>query len=156
MNQKFIQKMADALAKGLTLAVVAAAFVAPLAVKAQTYGPTTISAVPSTLTTAVATNIGTIIDCRYNRNVGIYVQAAGSNTTTAAITAVFNQSLDGVNFDSLTPRVVTFALINTTTAGTTTNYDVGAIGFLKLAYVTNAAAVGVSNLVVQYSLKPGS
>lgn len=135
--------------------VCAAILAAPAIAKAQTYGPITLSAVPSTLTTAVATNCTATIDCRYNRNIGIYIQAAGSNTTTSAITAVFNQSADGLNFDTLTPRVVTFALNNTTTAGTTTNYDIGAIGWMRLAYVTNAAAVGVSNLMVQVSFKPG-
>lgn len=135
----------------LGVAIVAA----PFAVKAQTYGTISVANVPTAWLAATATNVGTVIDCRYNRNIGIYAQAQGTNTSTSAITAVFNQSADGLNFDTLTPRVVTWALNNTTVASTTTNWDIGAIGYLKLAYITNAAGTGISNVVVQVALKPG-
>jgi len=134
--------------------VCAAILAAPAIAKAQTYGTVTASAVPSALTTAVATNCTATFDCRYNRNIGVYLQAAGSNSTTANVTAVFKRSLDGLNYDTLSPATVIMALNNTTTAGVATNFDMGGIGFLQLQYVTNAAAVGISNLMVQVSFKP--
>lgn len=124
--------------------------------EAQTYGTLSIGTVPATLATAAATNSGTVIDVRGNRNVGIYFQGAGDANSTATATAHFLGSLDGSNFSTKQGYDIILTLANTATAACTTNYDLGAIGYLKLQYVTNAAGVNITNAIVQVSLKPGS
>ena len=133
-------------------AILAALLLAAPRARAQTYQSVTLY--KGSIESAVATNLTAIIDCRGNRQLSFSLQAAGTDSTTATVTAHFVQSPDTVTYSTVGFDVV-LPLNNTTTACITTNADVGAAGFWKLAYVTNAAAVPVTNVVVQVALKPG-
>ncbi len=143
--------------KNLILAAMmtAMALLAAQPVQAQTYGSLSFSGVPGTIASAVATNQTALIDCRANRQLTFYLQAAGSSNTTANVTAHFIQSPDNVTYSTASYFEVVLPLNNTTTACVTTNVDAGAVGFWKLQYVTNAAAISVTNVVVGVCLKPG-
>jgi hypothetical protein len=108
------------------------------------------------LALSAATNSGTVIDCRGNRNIGMYFQGAGDAASTGTATAHFIGSLDGSNFATKNGYDIIITLANTATIGYTTNYDLGAIGYLKLQYVTNGTGVNITNTIVQVSLKPGN
>lgn len=143
----------------LSLAVLAAAFVAaplPQAI-AQTYGTITLP-VATGWGASVATNVNSVIDMRYNRNLGIYLQAAGDNTTTETVKAHFITGLTGgTNYNSTKAGFdLILTLSNFSTQAITTNWDFGAVGFVQLQYLTNVSGVNLSNVLVQVSLKPGN
>ena len=123
--------------------------------QAQTYGALSFSGVPGTIAAGTATNQTAVIDCRANRQLSFYLQAAGSSNSTANVTAHFIQSPENVTYSSVSGFDVVLPLNNTTTSCITTNVDSGAIGFWKLQYVTNAAAISVTNVIVGVCLKPG-
>lgn len=121
-----------------------------------TYGGQVIASVPANLTNAVAftpTIVG--INVPNGRNIAFQLTSAGSNTTSSAVSAVFFASLDGVTFDTSTPYVLTLTLANTAQVTTSTNWDIGAKGYLGLAYITNANAFFATNTVLRYAIKPG-
>jgi hypothetical protein len=144
------------LAKSIfAVAMAAAALLVAMPAEAQTYGTISFSAVPGTIQAGLATNQTAVIDCRANRQLTFYLQAAGTNTTTTNVTAHFIQSPDNVTYSTVSGFDLVLPLNNTTTACITTNVDCGAIGFWKLQYVTNAAAVPITNVLVGVCLKPG-
>ncbi|HEV2210851.1 MAG TPA: hypothetical protein VG167_18920 [Verrucomicrobiae bacterium] len=137
-------------------ALCAAAFSSHAQFFGGTYGSQTLSAVPSILTLSIATNVNTMIGPIGNgHSIFFQMSAAGSNSTTAALTAVFYKSPDGVNIDTTAAATLPLTLAGTATVIGSTNLDIGACGYIQLGYITNAAGVGVTNLTFRYALKPG-
>ncbi len=140
----------------LALAVLAFATTS-LTATAQTYGTITLSSVPTSLVGAIATNCTSVIDIRNNKNVAVQLKFQSDTTGTDPVAAVFIPSIDGTTFD--TTKVYRLTCLNGT-AGTavvaTTNWDFAAFGYVKLAFVTNAAAgsAAITNLSVKVALKP--
>lgn len=76
-----------------------------------------------------------------------------SGAATDVCKTVFDASADGTNW------IPSWAVISTAANGTTTvsgltNITLNSIGFLRLAYFTNATAVSVTNLMINACYKP--
>jgi hypothetical protein len=95
------------------------------------------------------------IEVKNGHSIAFQLTSAGSNTTSSAVSAVFFASLDNITFDTSTPYVLTLTLVNTAQVAASTNWDIGAKGYIALAYLTNANAFFATNTTLRYALKPG-
>ncbi len=138
------------------LACAAMLAVLPTTAEAQTYGATTIGSYPTgtnVIGEAATTNQSAVIDCRYIRNVSFQISGnAVTNATT--ITLKVLKSLDNVTYENtgaIAPALNCPA--NGVAASTNINYDVGAVGYLKVSLIT-IGSTAVSNTLVQAAQKP--
>lgn len=148
------------------LFIIAALFAFSMPAKAQgpVYGANNIwtmwsSGTVIALPGAAATNIGTVIKCDKQKDVALQITLNPKTTATDAIIFYFQRSVDGVTY---MPTDYSVSLAPSGTAGvastTVTNIPAATtfgIGFLKLQYVTNAAAAAgvLTNCSVSYASK---
>ena len=150
----------------ITLAAGLLCLGAALPAEAQTWGLVPIGNLPPVMgpgvinATATSTsNVLQVIDVRANRYVWLSLQATNSSGTNATYTLNINRSSDGTtnNMEWQTGPFaqITFTVTNNSTCTGSTNFDVGAAGYLV---ITNAVVVGgtLSNCVGSYALKPGN
>ncbi len=130
----------------------AALIAGALQTQAQTYGTITLGNCPSTITASGSSNVNQVIDCRYNRHVGVAISGA-SKTSTSTLTVTFLTSLDASKWDG-TGSVFALSIPNSSTATLVTNIDMTARGYLKCTTAV-AGSNDATNCSVQVSLKPG-
>jgi hypothetical protein len=89
-------------------------------------------------------------------NVAVQVQAKGANASSAgAVTFSFITSVDGTSYESVATRTLALALSGTSTITACTNWNLGAMGYIKLTSVQNADSTYlITNIVVKCSSKP--
>lgn len=93
-------------------------------------------------------------------SVALLVQAKGLSTTNAVIKFYFDQYLDGGYTYSQSNWVGTnqfmFQLIvaGTNTIQSTTNLNIGAVGYLRLNKIENVSSNAVTNITIKYATKP--
>lgn len=125
------------------------------AATAQTYGTITLTT-PTIIAASTASNTTQVVDCRYNKNVAFTFGFKGANSGTDNVTFALVPSLDGLVFDTTKVIPVIAAANGLTQVYVSTNIDMGAYGWVKLSYMTNAsAAVNVTNVTATAALKPG-
>lgn len=141
-------------AANLALAVLA---ILATPASAQTYGTVTAYTNACTIAGSTASNTPSVFDIRNNRNITVQLKFAGDAAGTANVTAAFIPSLDGTTFDTVKTYTIAAPANGAGNAViAVTNWDFGAYGFLKAAYVTNAAGSGnITNVSLTVGLKPG-
>lgn len=150
------KQLTQSLKSAATLALLAVGIMAAAtSAKAQTYGASSFGAPggTNTITAAQTSNCTTVVDMRYNRQLGIQLQGAAIGTNTTLKLNLF-PSLDGgsSNFDTATWFAVQMTIPTNTVAVLTTNIDVGAIGYIKGTVVAGNNLV--TNCFVEFSQKP--
>lgn len=124
---------------------------------AQTYGTIALTAVTNSILPSAAETTTAVIDLRGNRNVAVDARFQGDGSGTANATFAFVPSLNGTTFETTKVYALVAPANGTTAVHVMTNWDFGAYGYLKLAFVTNAhATVTLTNVAVTVALKPGS
>ena len=131
----------------------------PPAAKAQSYGVATANLTTNFLAAASASNSTFVVDCRYNRDLYVSLGIATDAAGTANVSAVFEFSPDNTgtntydtshNYTLIAPAVAAGSAVITST-----NWDALGAGYMKLLYVTNAAATAnVTNLFVKVGIGP--
>jgi hypothetical protein len=124
-------------------------------VHAQKYGWGTVTPGFSQIAGSSATNGATtaVIDCRKCQNVALQLKTQSDAANTANTVFAFAKSVDGTSYGA-DVLLVPVANAGTTATHAVTNFVVGGIGYLKLAWVSNAAASAVvTNFQVRYSTK---
>lgn len=108
---------------------------------------------------SAATNINAVLDCRKQKDVALQIMIQPKTTATDALSFVFARSVDGVTYGA-NDFVVTLAPGGTAGGATTTITNIPSattmgVGYLKLMYLTNAAAAAgvVTNASVIYGVK---
>ena len=131
------------------------------------YGSVTVSGYPSTVAASTATNFisnGTnagLVSAIYVPNgntIHFQAQIQGNGAGTANDIIWFSTSPDGITWDTSATSLLALILpANGTTASLgSTNFTLGAAGWIIPYYTTNAAAsVNYTNCFLKYSLKPG-
>ena len=107
----------------------------------------------ATLAASAATNVAVVIDCRKQAyvTVGLKVQADAANS--GNIIANYSYSLDGSTYGTQQFNFG-FAANGTTAAQNFTNLNTLGCGYIKINYLTNAAASGaLTNIVLNYGIK---
>lgn len=107
----------------------------------------------ATLAASAATNVAVVIDCRKQAyvTVGLKVQADAANS--GNIIANYSYSLDGSTYGTTTYNFG-FAANGTTAVQSHTNLNTLGCGYIKINYLTNAAASGaLTNIVLNYGIK---
>jgi hypothetical protein len=138
------------------LPVVALCALMPAPASAQTYGVPTLTT-PTNVLASTASNTTAVVNIQANRNVSVDFQFQGDAAGTANVTAFFIPSLDNITYDNTKGYVLIAAANGTTKVNVTTNWDFGAYGYVKLSYITNAAATAnITNVVVKVGLKPNN
>jgi len=122
---------------------------------AQQYG----SALSYTLTPVLAgvteTNPVQVATVTKYEDVSIQVSgkldAAGTDVTKVK----FARSVDGVNYETTPSMIISLTHAGTVTTSVVSNWNIGAVGYLKCVAVTNAAATAnLTNLTIRVSTKP--
>lgn len=141
----------------LMLAAVLGLFAIPAAQAQYVIIPTTVNGGTNYVeqgTTATHYS-GELLSVANAREVAIMTSFKLTGAGTDNITLKFDSSIDNVNWESDEHTIVVPAT-GTTTKVAITNITIGAVGFLRLASVQNAAASqDVTNLVVKAAIKPG-
>lgn len=115
---------------------------------------------PQTLGTFIcqpqaATNVGYVIDCTLQKDalVGFINQMSTSATDNQTI--AYSRSVDGINYGT---TLFSVALAPTASAKSIqfTNLASNGGGFIKINWVTNAAATGIATNTLQYAVKIGA
>ncbi len=145
---------------GLMLACACAALVTftPAPAKAQTYGSYSIGSFPTNtvpLAGGTTTNQSAVIDCRGNRHVNITL-SFGAITNAQTATVSFLRSPDNVLYDDTALYTITGSAAANSICTTNTDWDIGAIGYLKFQKLVVGATHSITNPVVKVTLKPGS
>lgn len=153
----------------LILLAAIAAFVMPAKAQAPKYGNNNIWTMFRAGTTAIslpgsaATNIGSTIDCSSQQQVALRVTMAPKTTATDNISFVFQRSLNGVDYETAGTFVLQLAPSGTAGGTNTVVTNLPAAftygsGYVKLQYVTNAAAAAgiLTNCIVDYATKISS
>lgn len=138
--------------------------VAPPEASAQRYDTVTALSYVGTYTNCAgssATNVNVIIDTRKQDKVMVQGSFMNDAAGTAVLGFYFCRSADGTYYDGTNGtagQYVTVAAAGNATVHFMTNLPSYGAGYLKLAYVTNAAAatVNTTNLTVKYAVKIGA
>lgn len=135
------------------LAILAMVGLFAISTQAQlpTFGAQTLSSF--TCAGSAATNIGYVIDCRKQNVVFLQVGGKLSGSGTDAITYAFSRSADGVTY---TPVVdlLTLTPSGATAVNTWTNLQSFGAGYIKINYMSNAAASATwTNTIGTYAVK---
>lgn len=147
--------------KILTLLALICLFTAVTAsAQVPTYAPQTLISYIGTATNcagSAATNVAAVIDCRKQASVTIQAVTRNDGSGTDNIGFFFQRSVDGTSYEA-TGQLVTIAAKGASDAVLVTNLPSSGCGFIKLAYITNAAAatVNTTNIVVKYAVKISS
>jgi hypothetical protein len=140
----------------LTLALVALALPAFSQIS---YSPVTALSYIGTYTNCAgssATNVAVVMDVRQQSGVAFSAVTKNDGAGTANMGYFFQRSVDGVNYEA-TGQLVTIAANGNANAVLVTNLNTYGVGWIKLAYITNAAAatVNTTNITIGYALRKG-
>ena len=123
----------------------------------RVYGPQPLTLRTNYIGASTATNYNLTIDCAGQRNVTLMLHQQNDDSGTANLTYVFYGSLDNSTFATAPTFSVALAANGTTAVNTLTNIDTLGYGYLRLGYITNAAAsANCTNVSVSYGLKLGA
>ncbi len=141
----------------LALAFGLCAFGASAQLAGPTYGVATAVSyigISTNVAGSAATNLAAVISCGKQASVTVQAVSRNDASGTAAMGYFFQRSVDGVSYET-TGQYVTIAANGTSDAILITNLPTLGCGYIKLAYLTNAAAatVNTTNLVVKYGVK---
>lgn len=120
------------------------------------YAAQSLGNMPDTLATTVETNLANppLIDCRYQKEVGVTFSFNQSGASTSNVVYVLHKSVDGSVWDTNRAITVTVASAGATRVDYHTNFDVGGAGWLRLYAIRNTTALTtMTNLGVKYGLK---
>lgn len=133
------------------------ATIATATAQAPTYAPQALSGIPATLATTADTNFASmpIIDVRKQQKVAVTFSFTQTSASTSNVLYGFKKSVDGVNIDNTSPNwLITIPSQGATRVNYTTNLDVGGIGFLHLACISNTTALTTwTNRGITYGIK---
>lgn len=138
--------------KKLLSIVALVALLLPVAAHAQTpiYGPVTLGSFVNLA--QAATNVGYVIDCRKQESVVLGFANLMSTSATDNQTIVFSRSIDGVNYGTTLYAIALAPTASTASLQLTNIHTLGA-GYIKINYVTNAAATGIATNTLTYAVK---
>lgn len=129
-----------------------------LPVIAQSYGKITPTLGLTGVAAATSSNLTVNIDCKKQQNVAVnlafQLDGDGADSTNAVLT--FTKSLDGTVFPTRTEDEFTWtvALNGTNMVYATTNFNVGALGYIRLKKIENLDSTGnMTNVVFSYAIK---
>lgn len=139
---------------GIVLLVIACAFNS----NAQTYASQSVVSYIGTSTNCAgsgATNIAKVMDVRKQANVTVSFKSRNDAAGTANVGALITYSVNGTDYDAVKGKLVTWPAVGTSDAICTTNLSTLGCGYMKIDWVTNAAAatVNTTNLVIDYGVK---
>lgn len=134
------------------------AVVIALPVMSQNYGKITPTLGLTGVAAATSSNLTVNIDCTKQQNVAVStsfkLDGAGTDSTNVVLT--FTKSLDGSTFPTRTADEFTWtvALNGATTVYATTNFNVGAIGYLRLKKIECLeSGANLTNVTFSYAVK---
>lgn len=143
--------------KLITLAALAAALVA---IAPQSYGQA-YGVITPTITVngvnageSVATSC--VFDVRKQKDIAINIASAFSDAGNSNTVYTFYKSLDGTTWSTVTSDHFTWTIAGngTNVVRSTANFDVGAIGWIKIGLLANDHATSyTTNIVVKYAIK---
>lgn len=117
--------------------------------------------IPGTVTNTVPDNstttvlMGNAITVTRYKEIGVSASFALDAAGTNACTFKFATSLDGTNYQTTAPLLMTLTPAGPTAVHTNCTFQLGAAGYFKMISITcgnNSAAM--TNIIVGYSLKP--
>lgn len=89
-----------------------------------------------------------------SQHIGLQATFKLTGSGTSASVFVFDKSLDGANWETGAYRLSATAN-GTSSVTAVTNFQVGAIGYLRLSSIENPNGTAMTNIVVKYSQKTG-
>lgn len=138
------------LIKFMLAGVFALLFAVP--VKAQSQYTVTDLAVTNNLAAAATNALGYLIPATKFTDVGLLIRMNAMSSSTDTSTIVLQKSLEGTtNFSPFAS--FTFTLNGTTPILYTTNFTLGAVGYLKVSSISNTGSVALTNMFIKYSVK---
>ena len=141
--------------KNILLAA-AAVFALTFSASAQipSYGPAKVGTVSNYVAASTATNYNAVIPVQSQRNVALQITQNNDAAGTANISYVLQSSVDNVTYQTGPFAVIIVPANGTTAVTTVTNFDTVGVGYLRLQYVTNAAAsANLTNFSITYGIK---
>jgi hypothetical protein len=117
---------------------------------AQTYAPQTLGTFVGAA--QAATNVAFVIDCRKQASVTLQVDNIMSTSATDVQTVAIARSVDGLTY-STTLQAIAVTPVASTASTMFTNLPTYGCGYMKIAYVTNAAATGIATNTFKYGIK---
>ena len=88
------------------------------------------------------------------RLVGVQASVTGSTGTNVQdVVFVFKRSVDGTTYNTIGDWRVTVPIYGTTNNTVVTNWDIGAVGYLKLYAVENVSTNYITNVSCKVSIK---
>lgn len=136
------------------LSIIAALATIPLDTKADDpiYNPQSLNTT-ATCAASAATNVAVVIDCRKQASVTVWLKAQADAANSANTIVNYSYSRDGIVYGTQQFNFG-FANLGTTAAINFTNLSTYGNGYIKLNYVTNAAASGaLTNIGLHYVTK---
>jgi hypothetical protein len=145
----------------LPFLIMAAGALSVAAQSGPVYSPQTLALDKSTLQTVLATGTtnflaGNVIYVQKQKDVAVQIYFKLSDSDTANQTFVFQRSVDGVNYESLSAKMDTIVVAATgaTASITVTNINTYGAGYIKLKSIQNGSSTGnLTNLVISYGVK---
>lgn len=102
-----------------------------------------------------ATNVSYVIDCRKQTKVTIQYVNQMATSSTGVQTVNFSRSVDGLNYTT-TAQEFSFTPVASTISYGITNLDTYGCGYIKINYITNAAAANAfATNTLSYAIKTG-
>jgi hypothetical protein len=84
----------------------------------------------------------------------IQLSCKALGATTSNVTVNMDESVDNVIWEA-SKRSFVLALNGTSVVNVVTNYNFGAVPFVRISSIQNGAGEAITNIVVKYSVKPG-
>jgi hypothetical protein len=138
------------------LVVAGLALTAGIAIAAQyTASTLSISFAGAGLAAVTETNPATVVTLTKYEDVTIQVSGKLDDAGTDVTKVKFSRSVDGTTYETTPSMVMSLTHAGTTTTSCISNWNIGAVGYIKCVAISNAAATAnLTNLVIKVTTKP--
>jgi len=107
------------------------------------------------LAAVTETNPAAVVTLTKFEDVSIQVSGKLDDAGTDVTAVKFARSVDGVTYETTPSMVISLTHAGTTTTACLSNWNVGAVGYIKCVAISNAAATAnLTNLVIKVTTKP--